>query len=267
MGRPSIYSRNYYRVMRRRRIVRNLLIIAAVFILILYLGGKAILPDLKKIADSNVSQNSSTEGVKSQSGNKNSGASGSGSSASGSGSEITVNIPGSSAVVMTCVNNNGDIKLTGLKTDDGKTSYSIRDDGKAVVFDTPATSDIWVAGVDGSVKKISRDSYKSSNSGKEYKKASVMKTYNSDYVWASKPIFLQDGRIVYQSNLPWFKNPKDYYLWVVNSDGTGNRYIIGTGGTNPAKYDGFTESGQLIAEFEGNKYSIDVNSRRKTRID
>lgn len=273
MGRPSIYSRDYYRIMRRRRIVRRLLILAVILFAIFYASGKAVLPDLKKLANSIASQpkNSTIDNVKTKNGDKSTGGSSSapdtGKSAAGSQAEINVNIPGGAAVTLTCVKENGDIKLTGIKTNDSSTCYSIRDDGKAIAFDTPATSDIWVCGVDGVPKKISPDSYKSTDGGKEYKKTDVMKNYNNNYVWAAKPVFLKDGRVLYQSNLPWFKNPKNYYLWVVGSDGSKNRYLFGTDTTEPAKYDGFTGSGELIAEFGGVKYSINVNSRNKTRID
>jgi hypothetical protein len=279
MGRPSIYSKDYYKIMRRRRRIFRISILLTALIVIFFTYNKSFVPNLKKLADGlklpvkdQVEQ--MPEGkpvipdssIPKDSGKdvKPGGAEGEqGKPAEAKQEEYVVKAGISGTVTLLLEQKDGVSKFTGVK---GDNSYSISEDGKFIVFDYPITSDIWICGINGEPKKLNTDIYRQSDNSAQYSKASIMEQYGSNYIWASKPVFIKDGRIVYQSNLPWFKKVNSFYLWVVDSEGKSSRYVLPTDQTEPVKYSGFTDSGELIIESGGLKYAVDIDKRVKREI-
>jgi hypothetical protein len=275
MRRPSIYSKDYYKIKRRRKIAMGSIIVCTVLIVITMIYNKAAMQSLQKLtAGLKLSQRDKTQQLNNnppQSGNsqQNDGKSQDGKTSDTSKNqeetskdiegEYTVKLPSGDSLTMITEKKDNDTIYKGIK-DSQDISYNISDDGKSIVFDYPKSSDIWICAIGGQAQKLNPDTYK------EYDKASIMKQYGSSYIWAAKPFFLKDGRIVYQSYLPWFKNTNSYYLWVVGSDGKNNRLVTGTDQGEPVKYAGFTDNGELIIEYGGAKFSVNIDSRSKKAI-
>lgn len=256
MRKPSIYSSNYYRIRRRRKIIARTLIVLTVFVVAFLIYNKEAVSYLKKLSSSiklpeisQAEQKNQGSAAKSEE-NKNEGKAGKNkeTSAKLEKSQLAVNLQGGGTISILVEKKANDTEITGIKG--GTNVFStVRSDGKAIVFDWPSASDIYIYMLNGGLKKLNPDNYK------EYKKESIMKEY-SDYIWAAKPYFLQDGRIVYQSNLPWFKIKNSIYLWVVNQDGSYNHKIASTGQGSTVTYNGFDGSGELLIEYGGSEHTV-----------
>lgn len=261
MRRPSIYSSDYYRVMRRRKIIIRTLIVLTVLTVVLLIYNRSAVSYLKKLSSSiklpqvsqleqNNQENPAKPGTDKNGGkDKNSGKNSNVSEGSLK-SEITVNLLNGSTVNLLTEKKNNDTKITGIKDSSG-IFYEVRSDGKAIVFDYPKTSDVWIYILNGGLKKLNPDNYK------EYKKQSIMSEYRN-YIWAAKPYFLNDGRVVYQSYLPWFKVNNSIYLWVVDQNGRNNHMVFSTRQANPVTYKGFNSSGDLIIEYGGSEHTVPI---------
>lgn len=276
-----MFSSRYQRSIRRRKIIFRTLGILAAFVVITVTYDKSAIPNLKKIAGSLVSsiksevkndinkpaedslhekteaQNDEAEQIKGEKDIKEQGS-------------YTFKLSDTESIEIVYEKKDGSTKFTGIKPDNLGVFFDIRYDGNSIVFDNPKTSDIWVCSMDGNFTKINPDSYiqhKDDGSYKEYKKSDIMVRYSNNYVWASKPKFLKDGRIVYQSYLPWFINVNTYYIWIANIDGTNNRMLLGTGQVEPVKYSGYTDDGMLIIEYGGKRYVLNADNRSKQMIE
>jgi len=284
MGKPSIFNSNYHKIMRRRKIVFRTLIMIAALAVIFFTYNKSAIPNLKKFAGNlKLSQKESTSkieqpkdvNIEDKENDKKDNVEANPQEqkepvVESSQGEFSFKFPSDESISIIYEKKGEDVTITGIKPGDNGIAYDIRDDGKAIVFDNPKISDIWLYNVDGSSLKLNTDSYKQlkeNGTYNQFDKLEIMERFNYNYVWASKPKFLKDGRIVYQSNLPWFKEINSIYLWVLNSDGSENRRFLSTGQSEPVQYTGFTEEGRLIIEFGGNKYTFDIEDGSKQRID
>lgn len=280
MRRPSIFSSNYYKVMRRRRIITILM----VFVLIitfsyifynktavnyiekfaLYLK-KPFVSNNKQIEDTvpinnelDIKENktetqeniSNTIDIKKN--NTNIG-------------EYKFKLTDSSIVTLVYEKINNENLFTSLKAENVKVSYDISFDKKQVVFDDPLSSDIWLYKNDGTSIKLNADFYKQRGGEQEtFNKSEVLSNYEN-YIWAAKPKILKDGRVVYQSNLPWFYNKNNMiYLWVIDNNGQNNRLCMQTNSIELIKY--YDDDNNFIIELDGNKYEVDIDNGTKKKI-
>lgn len=277
MGKPSIFSSDYKKVMRKRkRIFRLTIVLAAVFLLFLIYSNSAI-PKLKKVAQSvklptkihynkDLKKNGSTgkldtkdNTVSNKNDDKNSQEKATVNGSIQSKGEYPFKFPNGELISIKYTKEGDKIKLTGINPETTGIFYDIREDGGCIAFDNPRLNDIWVFNSDGTSRKISPDSYKQSGeNGEVFSKASVMESFKNNYVWASRPKFLKDGRIIYQSNLPWFKQDNLYYLWVVNYDGQNNRLLANTKSSKPCDYNGFTAENNLEITIDGRKFVVNI---------
>lgn len=282
MAKPSIFSGEYQRIMKRRRRLFRIVAVLAALCIIFLVYYKPNLPKLKSIVENiklpdiiNIQDNkkndekkqdianNAAEEKKSSGEEKKNNEQESGSKDSG---ESKYSFPNGEVIYITYKKDGNDIKLTGISPERKDISYDIRGDGKSIVFDNPKISDIWVFNIDGTSRKISPDVYKQSGeNGGVFTKKSVMEQYQNNYVWASKPKYLKDGRIVYQSNLPWFREKNNYYIWVVNEDGGNNRLVTGTDSDGPAEYYSVSDNSIIIA-VNGVKYEVNVDKRSKQAV-
>lgn len=69
----------------------------------------------------------------------------------------------------------------------------------------------------GEEKNITKESYIAPN-GEVFKK-DVVKTTYKDYLWHKNAKFINDNKIVYKTNMPYFGYGLDQYLWIVDIDG------------------------------------------------
>lgn len=282
MGRPSMFSRDYHKVMRRRKIVFRLIVILIAAIVIFFAYNKSAIIDLKKIiADlggpsDNINQIESqkspgeTAGSGSKTGedtkknvgtlpNNSSDPKDTGTEIQSTG-EYIFTYPDNTELHITYTVIQNDIKITGIAGDNTGIDCSISDDGKSIVFDNPNHSGVWIYNADTSSKRLDPDTY-TQIGGDElvFYREDVVGDYEN-YTWAAKPVFLKDGRIIYQSCMPWFKEENNIYLWIVDSSGENNRFLADTKVMNLVNYSGFTEDGMLIVEINGGRYKLNIDS-------
>lgn len=276
MGKPSMYSRDYHRVMRKRKILFRTTIVIAAFAVIFLTYSKSIIPSIMKVVDNLRNQpNSSISEIDKNNSVEN--------------NHVDSNKPGTSDAIketgqneqkktddimtgeyvfkfengdffsITYEKNSDDMKFTGIKPTDSGIQFDIRDDGKAIVFDYHKTNEIWIYYIDGTFKRLDSDFFTKIGQDEEvFSKADIMEEYGDSYIWAASPKFLKDGRIVYQSFLPWFKEDNSYYIWVIKSDGGDGSILLRTEEKQPIKYGGFTGDGKLLVTLSGTKYALNV---------
>lgn len=285
MGRPSIFNKDYHRIMRRRRILFRVAIVAAAFVIIFVTYNKSAILDFDKIADRlrNLTINNT---VQKEEGNIAKSQDTDISKAAGNEAtklekpdeqqktdeiekgEYVFKFPNGDFFSILYEKKGEDKRFTGIKPADSGIYFDIRDDGKAIVFDYHRLSDIWIYNIDGSSQKLSPDTYEKSGENREvYNKNDIMEEYDYNYIWAARPKFLKDGRIVYQSYLPWFRDENAYYLWVINSDGKNNNKSPGISQSQPIKYINFMEDGRLVVELDGIKYALNIDDGSKQKIE
>lgn len=200
MRRPSIYSSNYNRIMRRRRIMIRTLIVFTVLAAVFLVYDKSGISYFKKFSSSiklpqiGQSSKSGQDSTSKTGSRKDGGNSGKNQEVASNSqkNQITVNLSNGNSIILVAEDSDDVSKITGIQGNTG-VFYTIRSDGKAIVFDYPGTGSIWIYKLDGGLKKLNPDNYK------EFKKQSIMQEY-SNYIWGARPYFLQDGRVVYQSN-------------------------------------------------------------------
>jgi hypothetical protein len=138
----------------------------------------------------------------------------------------------------------GNKEFTGVENESGEIQFDISGDGKKIVF-CSLSGDVVIGDDQGNIKRINTDSYKSKSTGITIEKQTTFKYY-PEYVWAAKPSFTSDNRVVYITYLPYLKDANKFYMWVLSIDGSSNR-MAGelTNDINKIVYDGFNPDGAL----------------------
>ncbi|TDT58423.1 hypothetical protein [Fonticella tunisiensis] len=255
MRKPSIFSSNYREQMRRRRI--NIILIVLILISAVFFGVKYYISnDIKflkgeKAADIQKGQKNDNKQApdksqdnKSQANLQNPG----NEQKQAEGKNISYyeykTAEGGTIKVEYTVQ--ADRKeIIGLKEDNSTVSFDISPDKQRIVFEDKASGDIVLGDVNNTFIKIQLKEYISKASGVVIKQESTVKN-KPWHIWAQKPHFTSDGRVVYVSHLPFVKKGNNLYLWTVNMDGTGHKFLGKLGyNINNISYDGFDEKGGL----------------------
>lgn len=264
MARPSMFSRDYEKRMKRRRL--NIILVILILISASYFGGKYYLNKnninisifkSKKTAENktedkkqveNVQQDKPKEAQSDPAPVENKTDKIQYKSMDGKMYDIELAIKGDSK------------EITSLKEETGSVKYDISQDKKSIVFEDKASNDIILGTVDGSFKKISRDSYKTVTTDKTYSKDKILGWF-PEFIWAQNPKFTSDGRVVYISDLPFIKRDSNMYIWTVNIDGS-NHKRIGEfkGDVNSAVYEGLDSDGSLKIKINETLYAVGQGS-------
>lgn len=259
MRKPSIFSSNYEEQMRRRRINITLIIlilISAAFFTIKYFLNKNSMDfninlfKVKEPAKQQIKTNSlnnKSDSVKNIPQQK---------IENTQKEEIfTFEYKNSKGIVYKIdyvIKNNQKqfIKLT------GDSNYDISQDKKYIVFDDMTSNDIILMDTNGNYKKLTKLYYESKSTGQIYKKDTIL-SYYPKFIWSLKPHFTNDGRIVYVSQLPYFRKQNEFYLWSVNVDGSNHRKIGFIGNDfNSIVYDGYDSEGNIRIRSANNLYYV-----------
>lgn len=241
MGKPSIFSKDYEKKMRRRKM--RYLFSGIAVVIIIAAGFFAYKNQLNSNTKKPVSQNTQesekpkTE-VQSQTEKP---------VVKEDGFDFKLD-EGTSLKAVYEVN--GDSKtFKYLSPKENGTYYNINPSGnKMVVFDDKVQKIILID-INGTVTDITNSSYTSS-SGNVIAKESVL-AQNSSYIWCNSPTFVDDINIAYISQLPWL-NKTTKFVWLMNTDSKQNTYINSIGGENikfealDSKGLGMTIDGSLI---------------------
>lgn len=112
------------------------------------------------------------------------------------------------------VDENGILKFTNLETEDKQVSYDISPTGKKIlILENDQT--ITLYNIDGTSKIISKDEYKSTKGAIFTREATI--TSNPQYLWNNSPKFINDDSIAFITNRPYFGTAaKKQYLWITN---------------------------------------------------
>lgn len=273
MGRPSIFSRNYEEQMRRRRINITLIILilisAGFFYTKYHLNKRGITFNIKeKISFLNkikVPKKQKEETNKEEKNNNN------------------INVPTNNEnkkkevlkeyiytsdtqkkfrVVYKEENSNKvfiEVKTEGLAVD-----YDISTDGKKIVFDDKENQSIIVCDENGNFQDITIKSLKVTNY--VFVKDKVIQR-NKEYIWAQKPHFTSDDRIVFLTRLPYYATKRGIFIWYADYNGKGAKRIAElSNDINNIKYDGYDEKGALRIISDEKVYILEKGNNKLRRI-
>lgn len=152
------------------------------------------------------------------------------------------------------------IAISGLKDETDTSDYCISKDKSMIVFDVKSDNSIILCNAKGNFTVISRSEYKMKSTGKIITKETVLARYKN-YIWAQKPYFTLDGRVVYVSRLPYIRTDNTLYLWSVNIDGSNNKKISKINkDISKISYGGYDNKNRLKVMIDGNQYYIDNGS-------
>lgn len=229
MARPSIFSREYERKMRRRKIRAAIGVGCIVcFVGVLFAGGsfKGFLKDnltirkdfnlygffskknkVDKQEDAKVNKDIDDKSLDSTENNtpqqKN---------IEDKGYDISLS-SGTKIKAVYEENMDGAKKFKYITPMEGA-SFNINPSGSGMIILDNSSQSIIYVDIDGNSRAINDFKYVSST-GNEFPKEEILKA-KPNYVWCSSPRFLDDDYVAYISQVPWFgRNTR--YVWVVNS--------------------------------------------------
>lgn len=100
--------------------------------------------------------------------------------------------------------------------------YNINPSGNKMVVYDKEVQNIILVDTNGTITDITNQSY-TSTSGAVITKKDVL-SRNSSYIWCDSPKFVDDLKVVYISQLPWL-NKTTKYLWMVDVETKQNTYV------------------------------------------
>ncbi|ACD23331.1 hypothetical protein FDE76_13945 [Clostridium botulinum] len=259
MAKPSIFSREYEKRMRRRK--RNFLIIFIIISIMIIISMVKILGNVTDY--SNIKQkmqawidsdsNQKNEEILSEKEPDQAEKEPELPKLEEESFEITLKT--GQKVKAIYVKENEDIKFTNIETNDDGLVYDISQSGKKLlILENDQT--ITLYNVDGTSQIVSKEEYKSSKGDVFTRESTIMS--NPQYLWNYNPKFVNDDNIIFVSNRPYFGTAATkQYLWITNI--SNNSDII--------KWDLAAAKIEILEREEkgikitvdGNIYYIDVN--------
>lgn len=225
MGKPSMFSKDYEKKMKRRRTRNIILSIICLVVVILgvsffFLGGSYknssdYLTSLFK-KDNETQKENIKEELKEEPKEDN------------KQEEIPSEEPKeqeeNSLSMDLDIGNGKLVKANFDEKDQGKIFKSIDTNGNKVSFDIDSkgmysvlldedNQNLYLSDTNGTLTDISLDTYNAS-SGTQFSKENVLRE-NPTYIWNESPRFLNENTLVYVSQLPWF-NKSDKYIWTID---------------------------------------------------
>lgn len=146
---------------------------------------------------------------------------------------MDLKVDGSRILKMEYEDVNGVIKFKDAKDVPSGIEYDISP-SKELVLITDDKQNIKVFNTKGEENNVTKDSYIAPN-GEVFKKEVVQSTYQ-DYLWHKNAKFVNDKKIVYKTNMPYFGYGLSQYLWIIDLENKsettlwqskGNDIIIG----------------------------------------
>lgn len=150
--------------------------------------------------------------------------------------------------------NNGTIKFKGIKDVPNNIYYTSNPD-KNLVLTIDENQDMKVFNVDAKDSNITKDKY-TAPSGEVFNKSSVLQTYNG-YLWNRDAKFISNTKIAYISNVPYFGYDLSKYIWVVDLNDNNHKTLWNSKGKE-IKFGEIKEKGLEIT-IDGNVKYINSN--------
>lgn len=148
--------------------------------------------------------------------------------------------------------NNNSINFKYISPIESNTEFSISPSSKAlVVFDKNSQSILFM-GTDGNVIDITKNDYKAESDGKIYAKADELKIMPT-YIWCSSPKFVDENTIAFVSQLPYLDQNGQQFIWLYNIT-TKEYKCLYNNGANSIKFDKITDKGLTVILDTNTKY-------------
>lgn len=243
--KPSIFSREYEKRMRRRRnIIVTLIVIMLITAGTIFVGGKLNINSTfasaykKGVAffgniHINMGKNKEQKSNKTEQDRQTSNINNEQSKTQTKKDEekyYEVNFNGLKAKAV-YEDNGGNKKFEFLTFDDGsKIEYNINPLGNGIVLIENSSQSIYYIDINGKLSNISYETYTSSDNT-VFKRDEVLKN-NPDYIWCAYPKFVDEKNIVYITQIPWFDNRATKYVWSINTDSKTHVMVRGIEGDN-----------------------------------
>lgn len=234
MGKPSIFSKEYQRKMKRRKITISIIAISiAIFgLLFLVIGGgnlkeiktsinKAFSKNDKKVEDTikkpdedvkpeivEKDHEKETEENKPQEEKYY---------------EVAMASGGKVKIIYDEVN--GEKKILTVAQSNDYSSYDINPSQKSAILVDSKNQDLILIKENGEVNKITNPSYVSQSKGKTYSKESIL-AGSPNFLWGVNAKFIDDTHIAYLTNLPYFDENKN--IWICDTATAVHKNIYGS---------------------------------------
>lgn len=222
LGKPSIFSKDYNKKMRFRKIVIVVTIIIIAILLVGFIFIGSISSSFEKIGNKlsslqvengfNESENTKEEEEEIRTFNneinnevleeeKN--------------NNIEINLTNGEKLVATIIKENNLEHFSEVKLSEDKGKAVISPDKTKLLINNYKTQELFIYDTKGNGKNISKTEYTTKNN-KSYSRESILQS-NNGFVWCRNPMFVSDNKIVYQSNLPFFgRKNLDIYVWSID---------------------------------------------------
>lgn len=245
MPKPSIFSNNYDKQMKRRKRMIIMIVVAIIIIL-----GSIISGIFKKVDSKNKSENKQKVNRKvkakeiKKNDNKNS---------VSTNTKVSINnnknynIKLSNGVEIKLLYNIVNNEKEYIKVEPNDIKYTISPSKRYICLVENKTQKMILFDINGNQKDITKNEYVSSR-GESFTKDNILKS-NPNYIWADNPIFLNDDNIIYISQLPWFNKGDTKYVWkytISNNNYTNNFETIGEVSGKNIQYGNLTQDGLKI---------------------
>lgn len=241
MGKPSIFSKDYEKKMKRRRL-KIIGIVCAILIIFLGIFYQVKLKDMdfnqivyNLQAWVNSGNTTGENEIKSepQADNQEVAKEKATEKVSESKEEkVSFSLLNNEQVDFQVNDDNGNKKFKSIIGE--KYQYDISPNGKeAVIVDK--NQNMFLLNVDGNVKNITKEQYVSKRGEKYPKNVMIQKEKDNgkDYIWGMNPKFIDDNTIVYKSNLPYFGSAaQNQYLWILNLNTNASFAVFKTASPN-----------------------------------
>lgn len=244
--KPSIFSKDYEK--RMKRIKRRRIILAVCFILIcmvLYFGSGSLKKmNFSKITSMFTFKSKKAAANKAVKPKENKGGKVVHQKVQNEEeSQIDVTLS-SEAVKAVVLKKGSESTFKYILPDNANASYAISASGKNMVILDKATQDLFLVTINGKVTNIGMASYKSEKTGEEFSKDQIIKN-NQSYVWTGSPQFIDEDNVAFLSQVPWFDGRASRYVWIHNISSNTNKLIFDATGSD-IKFDKVTDKGLTV---------------------
>ncbi|OFI06266.1 hypothetical protein CLOACE_11870 [Clostridium acetireducens DSM 10703] len=249
MAKPSIFSKDYEKKMKKRRIriVVTIIVVCVVSILGILKINKKVknLSEKNKVnINNNVNDNKNVETVKKNPvKDKN--------NDKKQNLKYTYTLSTGENLDINYEDKNGVKKFTNVTSSRKDLVYSINLSQTGIVIYDSKPQKIIYMDINGNAQDITKNDYVDS-AGNVFSKEQQL-SQNPNYIWCSSPKFIDDENVAYISYLPWF-NKTTQYIWIVNIKNKEHIYVQSISGDN-IKLDKVTDKGITIV-VDGNTFFL-----------
>ncbi|WP_138202997.1 hypothetical protein [Haloimpatiens lingqiaonensis] len=262
MAKPSIFSKNYEKAVKKRRMKLLVIIVAVVFVigLVVYI---TIFKNKKLNIVNKINKKTETQNTNNKTSINNEEKSKDNSSKAQVKEEkikyITVNLNENLNVKISYEENgNRKIYKDVINEKDNSKIYCDLNPSKTslLVYDEK-TQKIFYVNDEGKELDISKEQYVSKN-GTVFSRENKIKN-DENYLWCSSPRFVDEENIVFISRLPWLKSNGNKFIWYGKVGENKYRYIKNKQGSD-IQFENINEKG-LAVKIDDKVYYITADGK------